>query len=229
MLVASPYLDMFFWASTVVALYCIALCRILLYCVSDRFIFVPSRELHSLLQSQGPVTGANHSQLEGGIFFGIGAFNLVRLNTFPFGHNRTNPYIHYRYLGYPWSILAFKPPFVINNDFQPFILLKHRHNSGNLRLGIIISNKCYYFSIIIILSLTRIVTLRLLPLFQQWGPIYFNACLNVNVFIIFQVIPLFIHAYLNVIKLFYSYFASYSNGHQYQSLRMEGASVQCCC
>ncbi|XP_063080181.1 tetratricopeptide repeat protein 39A [Engraulis encrasicolus] len=40
------------------------------------------KELHSLLQSQGPVTGANHSQLEGGIFFGIGAFNLT-LSLFP--------------------------------------------------------------------------------------------------------------------------------------------------
>ncbi|XP_012681189.1 tetratricopeptide repeat protein 39A isoform X1 [Clupea harengus] len=40
------------------------------------------KELHTFVQSRGPRTGPNHSQLEGGLSFGIGAFNLT-LSLFP--------------------------------------------------------------------------------------------------------------------------------------------------
>lgn len=42
------------------------------------FSFFLHRELHSLIKSCNCVKGPSHNHLEGGISFGIGAFNLVR-------------------------------------------------------------------------------------------------------------------------------------------------------
>lgn len=52
------------------------------------FLLFFHRELHSLIKSHNCVKGPSHNHLEGGISFGIGAFNLVRPKSL-FRHRQT--------------------------------------------------------------------------------------------------------------------------------------------
>lgn len=76
------------------------------------------RELHALVKSHSCLKGPSHNQLEGGISFGIGAFNLVRLGSIVW--NRVFVPDGLSGLSYPQTLSLFPPRILKVLEFAGF-------------------------------------------------------------------------------------------------------------